>query len=144
MSSIAQVYNGNYLETKLRIYKVEGTAITSDTTYESSSFSTDDYARFDNGTCFLSADYTYDPRVTTPRLTKTTSVNLETYSYGYQGVAYVLYNPQPTLSPGGFYTDTLRSADANTWIIHTVYITGTPTSTTYVPETVTDAYYTMP
>jgi hypothetical protein len=143
-AAIPQLYSGKYLETALRIYKVEGANITSDTTYDSSAFSADDFARFVNGTAYVSSDYSYDPRTTNPRLAKTTSVNLEMFDYSYKGSAYVLSNPQPTLNPGGFYTDTLRSANNNTWIIHTVYVTGSPTATAYVPETVTDAYYAMP
>jgi len=144
MSAIAVLYGGKYQETKLRIYKVDGTTITSDTTYESSAFSADDFARFVSGTAYVSSDYSYDPRTSTPRLAKTSAVNLELYDYSFQTSAYVLSNPQPTLNPGGIYTDTLRSADSKTWILHTVYILPIPTPTIYVPETVTDAYYTMP
>ena len=143
-AAIPVLYTGKYLETKLRIYKVEGANIASDTTYDSSAFSDDDFARFVSGTAYVSSDYSYDPRINAPRLTKTSAVNLELYDYSYKTSAYVLSNPQPTLNPGGIYTDTLRSANSKTWILHTVYILPIPTATAYVPETVTDAYYTMP
>jgi len=143
-AAIPELYGGKYQETKLRIYKVDGATIISDTTYDSSAFSTDDFAKFISGTAYVSADYSDDPRVTTPRLAKTGTVNLELYDYSFQTSAYVLSNPQPTLNPGGIYTDTLRSADSKTWILHTVYISANPTMTAFVPETVTDAYYTMP
>ena len=69
-AAIPELYTGKYLETKLRIYKVDGANITSDTTYDSSAFSADDFARFVNGTAYVSSDYSYDPRINTPRLAK--------------------------------------------------------------------------
>ncbi len=143
-AAIPELYTGKYLETKLRIYRVEGANITSDTTYDNSAFATDDFARFVSGTAYLSSSYSYDPRISTPRLVKNSAINLELYDYAFKTSAYVLSNPQPTLNPGGIYTDTLRSTDSKTWMLHTVYILANPTATAYVPETVTDAYYTMP
>lgn len=143
-AAIPELYTGKYLETKLRIYEVSGSNITSDTTYTASAFNENDFATFINGICTLSANYSYNPLSSSPRLSQNTTASTETYNYTRHDSIWIFSNPQPALSPGGVYTDTLKNYNnSNTWILHSVYINVEPGAALNMPETVVDAYYTQ-
>lgn len=144
MTATPQLETGRYQEIKLRIYRVEGPNILSDTTYYNSTFSANDYVNFINGICTVSTSYGYNPQSNSPRLSKSSSTLVETYNYSFQDSVYLLSNPNPTLVPSGIYSDTVKSAGNTILLLRSVYVDPIPTSTIYAPETFVDAYYTQP
>jgi hypothetical protein len=147
IAAVAVPYPGKYQETKFSIYQTLGPTVVTDTTYSSSAFSANDYARFVNDTCYVSSDYTFDPRTASTKITMNSTAAMQKFNYSLQhsGDFYILSNPQPILQPSGVYQDTLQWGGGNTWVIHTVYVPGYyPAASFNVLQTSTDAYYTMP
>jgi hypothetical protein len=147
-SDILLPISGKWMETKLRCYSIDiNSNVVSDTTYSSSAFTAKDFFWADkDSSCVISADYVFNGFSKGYPISNAASIAPGSFNYYFAGpYEYGLENPRPAITAKNLYGITITTPDANTVLVHTVYISGdgapTPNNFPYY-RTLSDAYYT--
>jgi hypothetical protein len=109
---------GKWQQIKLHTYTQSYSGVVSnDTTYQESSFKSNNYAQFNNdGTCIIGIFY--PPGFYYLNIAQAST---QTYNYARVGSKYVMTQPIATTNPGGFTTTDTASLNNNTLLIHAVF-----------------------
>ncbi|HVW12861.1 MAG TPA: hypothetical protein VHB54_03515 [Mucilaginibacter sp.] len=124
---------GKWQQVKLRTYTQSYSGvISSDTTYQASSFKSSNYAQFNNdGTCIIGIFY---PPGTYYTINSLAYISTEKYDYVPSGTKYVMTQPTTVIYPSGFITTDTASISGNTLLIHNVF-------NSHANLQVSDSYY---